>query len=228
MDPEIQDPQGGSPDPVADPTVAPGTPQAIDWESDDNPYKSRFENYRREGDQRATRLSQYEQSLADLSSDDPQRQRAAAEALGIELVYDDEPEYDDPVERLRAELDALKGQFSRSDEQRRRDLVAQTVEGELAKLDLDEADKDWVLSRAVSLPPKGDLPDIAAAHRMLVERDKAAMQRWAASKKAPGSIQPGTTATRQRDVTEMLDSSGGLTPEGLAYYAQRLEDASAL
>jgi hypothetical protein len=219
---------------IADPNVDPGAGQAFDWESDENPYKTRFETYRSEADRRNTKLSQYEQNLADLRSGDPDRQQAAAEALGIELVYDepDEPEYDDPYDELAARQEALEQRLAHEAETRQQEAMANEVEARLAKLDgLDESDKDLVLARAIALPPGEDgLPDIQKAYDELTARDQArveaAMRDWAKRKRAPSSIQPGSTATQQKSVADMTQH-GLLNAEGLDYFAQRLEDMSA-
>lgn len=231
-----QGPQG-SPDDAgtADPSVDLGT--AVDWDSPENTWKTRFETYRVEADRRNTQLSQYEQALEDFRSGDPSAMRRAAAILKVDdllEIPDPEPEtFDDPYDALAAKLEALEGKLSQGEQQRQQENAAMEVEKRLSKIDgLDDADKDLVLARAIAMPPGADgLPDVQAAYKALVDRDTARMQQyeadWRAGKRAPTSIQPGTTATQKRNPEDLRDSSGQLTAEGLDYYAQRAEDRSA-
>lgn len=205
------------------PEVEPGsTQEQFDWDSDANPYKKRFEDYRREEDRRTTKLSTYEQQLEDLRSSDLARQRAAAQALGIELV-DDEPSYVDPYTELRAEIDSVKSALTQSEQARETERKAMLVEQRINSLsDLDESDKDWVLARAVALPPvEGGLPDIQSAYSQLKARDEARMEAWAKTKQSPRSIAPGITASEQKDIMAMTDA------ERIDYFVQRLEGPGA-
>lgn len=217
MTPEgLPDPQGGSPDPNAGPVPeAPGT--TPDWEVDDNPYKQRFESYRREADRKATEFTQYQSLVSDLSSDDPSKRAAAAEALGVELV-EDEYEPDDPYEAVQRKLADLEGKLTAREQQeqerQQRERLSAAVEQRLDKLGLsDEADesgwseKDWVLARAIQMPDEDGLPNIAAAHAELKKLEAAVQRRreaeWKRSKNAPRGIQPGSTATQQKNVADM-------------------------
>ncbi len=204
------DPATGSP---TAPVVEPGQTQTIDWEADDNPYKQRFTEYRSEADRRATKLSTYEQSLEDLRSGDVERQAAAAAALGIELVQDEpeDPGYVDPVDELLRRQDALEQALAQERASLAQEAATAVIEARLDSLgDLDDADKDLVLARAVTMP-KGDdgLPDVAAAHAQLKARDaarlEAAMNDWAAGKRTTPGVAPGTTATEQKNIMEMTD-----------------------
>lgn len=231
-----QGPQG-SPETITDPATDPGATTPVDWDSADNPWKSRFETFRPEADRRNTTLSQYEQAIEDFRTGEADKMRRSAAILGLDdylEIPDPEPEvYGNDVEELRAELEAFKGQYSKEAQQRQQEDAARIVEQRLSKIDgLDEADKDLVLARAIAMPPGEDgLPDVQAAHKALVDRDTARMQQyesdWKAGKRAPTSIQPGTTATQKRNPEDLRDSSGQLTPEGLDYYAQRAEDRTA-
>lgn len=208
------DPVSGSPNA---PTAEPGSAQALpDWDSDDNPYKQRFEAYRPEADRRATKLSEYEQHLEDLRSGDTVRQQAAAAALGIELVADepDPNEFDDPYEEIRraqAELDARLTAQEQAAAQREQNDRAKTIEQRLSSLkDLDESDKEMVLARAFANGVGQDgLPDIQAAYDQLAARDaartQAAMDAWAKGKRPPRGIAPGVTATEQKNLDDMTD-----------------------
>ncbi len=193
------DPETGSPV---------GSTQEFDWESDSNPYKTRFNDYRSEADRRATKLSEYEQHLEDLRSDDEQRQAAAAAALGIELVQDEQDtQYVDPYDELRTELEQVKGQLSDAERRQQEREASAIISARLDAMDLDEADKDWVVARAIALPPGEDkLPDVKAAYDQLVARDTARMQQWQTTKKVPRGIAPGTSATEQKNTDDMTDA----------------------
>jgi hypothetical protein len=225
---ELQDPLGGSPDPAGPGTQDPGA-STIDWDSPDNPYKKRFEDYRSEADRKVTEFKTYQSYVNDLSSDDPSRRAAAAEALGVELVEEEPEIYDDPYDELRAEVGGLKEQLSQRDQQRQQEALAGEVERRLDKLGLsDEPDesgwseKDWVLARAVQQPDENGVPDVAVAHAELKKLEAAVERKWAASKKAPRSIQPGQAATGQKNILEMDDQ------ERIAYAVQKLQDMEAV
>lgn len=235
MTPEgLPDPLGGSPDPNAGPDPeAPGTPTTVNWDVDDNPYKQRFESYRREADRKATEFTQYQSLVSDLSSDDPRARAAAAEALGVELV-EDEYEPDDPYEAVQRKLADLEGKLTAREQQeqerQQREQLSAVVEQRLDKLGLsDEADpesgwseKDWVLARAIQMPDEDGLPNIAAAHAELKKLEAAVQRRreaeWKRSKNAPRGIQPGSTATQQKNVADMSRE------ERVEYMAQLAEE----
>lgn len=214
------DPDNGSPNA---PVTEPGS--AHDWESDDNPYKGRFNDYRVEADRRATKLSTYEQSLEDLRSGDPTRQSAAADALGLTLVQDEpDPGYVDPYDELLSRQEALEQRLAERDRSQQERDQSTIVETRLTSLALDEDDKNWVLARAVALPPGDDgLPNVAAAYEQLTARDnariEAAMKEWAEKKRTGRGIAPGTTATEQKNIMDMTDE------ERVEWAVRRLDDA---
>lgn len=225
---DLQAPLGGSPESAGPETEAPGT-STFDWESDENPYKQRFNTYRSEADRKATEFSEYQRNVSDLSSDDPSRRAAAAEALGVELVEDEPVEYDDPYDELRAELEGLKGTLSQREQQQAQQQMQAEVERRLDKLGLsDEPDesgwseKDWVLARAVQQPGADGLPDVAGAHAELKKLEAAVERKWAQSKRAPRSIQPGSTATQQKNIVAMTDA------ERIDYAVQLAEERAQL
>ena len=190
--------------------------QTFNWDSDENPWKRNFENYRTEADRRATQLSTYESLLEDLRSPDLERQRAAAQQLGVTLV-EDEPVYDDPTEQLAAELAQTRQQLeelAQRDAQREADrkraeeesALRERVDAALEGLGLDDEDGDWVLARAVALGEGPDgLPKIQEAYEQLQARDEAVMKKWSQTKRR-SSIAPGSTGTDTKAVHEMSDA----------------------
>lgn len=238
-----QDPQSGSPEPVADPAVTdPGaTAPTFDWDADDNPWKQRFEGYRPEADRKITRLSQFEQAVQDFQTGDPAEMRRAAAILGLadhlEIEEPEPPVYDDPVEELRAQIaaqqeryTALEGKLTAREQKEQERAQETAINAELDTLGLtDKDERNMVLGTAFTLPAREDgLPDFKAAIARIEARDKARDRAWASGKRAPRSIQPGQTATQTRDPADMIDSTGALTPEGLDYYAQRMQDRSTV
>lgn len=231
---EEQDPQSGPPEQVADPTTDPGASTAFDWDTDDNPWKKRFEGYRPEADRKITRLSQYEQAVQDFQSGDPAEMRRAAAVLGIndylEIEDPDPPTYDDPADELRAELAALraeqeafKGQLTAREQKEAEAAQVAEVNSRLDKLGItDEQERNVVLGAAFTLPmDEQGLPDVAAAARFIEERDNARMRAWGETKNAPRSIQPGSPATQQKNVAEMSRE------EKIAWAAERLDAMNA-
>lgn len=197
---------------------AAAAPPQIDWEADDNPYKKRFTDYRSEADRRATEYRQAQQTLEDLQSDDPERRRAAAEALGFDLeeppVEDDDAllqqtaaQNDPRVDELLRKQQELESKLTEREQAERERELASTISARLEGMNLSEEDGDWVLARAIALPPKEDgLPDLEAAHQMLVERDNKVLEAWRKGKRAPASIGPGQSATEQKNIADMTDN----------------------
>jgi len=231
----------------ADPVEpAPGaSTQPLDWDSDDNPYRKRFEDYRRTADQKVTRLSQYEQAVQDFQTGDPAEMRRAAAILGIadhlEIEDPAPPEYDDPTDELAAKYAALEekyqsleGKLTAKEQADKEATEVALIQSRLTDLGLDpksdQEERDLVLGRAFTMPLGDDgLPDVQAAFDAIVARDKARKQANGRAyrdgkRAAPGSIAPGSTATQQKKPTDMLGPDGALTQEGLDHYAQVLED----
>ena len=242
MDPNTQDPHSGSPaeGQTADPVEpAPGASAAqIDWDSAENPWKTRFEGYRPEADRKITRLSQYEQAVQDFQSGDPAEMRRAAAILGIadhlEIEDPAPPVYDDPAEELRAqyakleeEFQGLRGELTAKEQKDKEAAEIKEVQRRLDDLKLtDEDDRNTVLGRAFTLPMGEDgLPDVKAAFEAIVARDRKHGRAWKATKTAaPGSIAPGSTATQQKNIADMTRADGQLTQEGLEHLTALYEE----
>lgn len=187
--------------------------ESIDWRERAETYEKRFNDYRSEADRRQTEFQQTQSLINDLQSDDAEKQRAAAQRLGFDFVVEEEPAdtgADDPVSALQARIDAME----RAAQEREHDAqqaeqqtqLAAAVDAELAGMGLDEDDGDWVLARAIALPPREDgLPDLAAAKTQLEARDTARLERYRSSKKAP-PIARGQQGTEQKDLLSMTDA----------------------
>lgn len=214
-------------DPNEDIQNAPGEEQStqVDWDSADNPWKRNFDEYRVEADRRATKLSAYESYLEDLRSDDPERQRRAAEGLGVELV-EDESEYVDPttaqLAAMQRKQEQLEQQLTAQSKELEQERMGLRIEAKFDALKLDESDRDWVLARAVAVGAGEDgMPNIDEAYRQLVARDEEVMRKWESTKRrAPGSIAPGSTGTDAKNIADMTDE------ERVEWAVQRLEHSA--
>ena len=235
---ESQDPLSGSPDDghTADPVdPAPGASAAPNWDSDENPYRKRFEDYRRTADQKVTRLSQVEQAVQDFQSGDPAEMRRAAAILGIadhlEIEEPEPPTYDDPAEELRAqiaeqqaELAKFKSELTEKEKKKQEEDGIKEVNARLQKLlPDDEDDRNVVLGLALTRPPGEDgLPDVQAAFDAIVARDRKRDGAWRDGKRrGHAPIAPGSPATPQKNIADMTRDDGSLTREGLDYLTEQ-------
>lgn len=215
MDPkDEQAPTGDTPDAE---TKVEAVEPAIDWQK-------RYEDLRPEYDRTTQRASQYEQLVNALRDGDPDTRAEAARLLDLEFVTEEnDGSFEDPSDEALTRVAALEAQLAaqRDEQQSQAHLahVETAVETQLDSIDgLDEGDKDWIVSRAISMPPTSDgLPDIQAAHQELVARDEARLKQWAATKRAP-SFSPGGQAGTQ---TPNLDNEA----ERVAWMTQRLAES---
>lgn len=176
----------------------------VDWEKRYNDIRPQFDRVTG----RNSELEQREQWFNLLAtSEDPDTRRQAAEALGYEVEGDDEPQ--EPDAQLAQRLEKLEQTLSKQAEDAQQNAriaqVEQHVDTALAGLDgLDDSDRDWVVARAVALPPtEAGMPDIAAAHAEFVALEGRLKQRWATTKRAPQTVVGGTQATQAVDPATM-------------------------
>jgi len=196
------------------------TEQTIDWQK-------RYEDIRPEFDRTNQALSQYQSLVDGLQSEDPDTRAEAALALGFELVDGAEEEVDEPVDqdtelaRQVAELNQWRAQQQQdATEQQQLAQVEAHVDAQMGALEgLDEADRDWVLSRALALDPDDQgMPDVRAAFADLVARDTRKQQAWGKTKKAPSISAVGQEGTQAPN----LDNDH----ERQQWMAERLEQLS--
>lgn len=181
-----QTPEAGMSDNANTPDTGTGTqeqPTSENWEQ-------RYKDAQAWGTRNAQRAAELEAEtalVARLRSEDPNEQREALRALGYE-VPDDDTQYSDPNEQLArelAELKAWRDEFT--GQQQQEQYVAQieaSVEQQLDQLgNLSDPQKDWIVSRAIALPPTQEgLPDIPAAHAEFQALINAEKQAWAGTK----------------------------------------------
>jgi vacuolar-type H+-ATPase subunit I/STV1 len=184
-----QAPIEGTPEPANTPDQGTGTQEQSNWQERYEHLQPEFTRATQDRDRYRQEAEQTRQLVAALQAEDPQVRQQAAEALGLQLI--DEPEDDtqsDPNEQLARELAELKqwrDEFTGSQQQEQYVAqIEQSVEQQLDQLgDLSEPQKDWIVSRAIALPPTQDgLPDIQAAHTEFQALINAEKQSWAKSK----------------------------------------------
>lgn len=159
--------------------------QEIDWQKRATDHQAAYTQSQQELARYRQELEERNQLIAAAQSGD----REAVERLGFQLYAEEEDgQYTDPNEQLARELAELKqwrDEFTGAQQQEQQVArIEASVEQQLDKIGgLDEEDKDWIVSRAIALPPTSDgLPDIKAAYDQLVARDQKRLQSWAKTK----------------------------------------------
>lgn len=182
------------------------TPE-YDWETDDNPYKGRFESYRSEADRRATEYQQNQALLTDLQSGDPAKQQAAAEALGMEFIAEEpEPGEDPRVAELLTKYQELESKLTAREQRDNDAAVAAEINARIEALGLDSEDEGNLVLAAALRQPVGEdgLPDIGAAHAAIVARDERRYESWKKSKRTSVTSR-GPGAVDDKNILDMTD-----------------------
>lgn len=202
-EPTPQTPDGGADQPPAD-------VPAVDWESDDNPYKSRYSDLRPEFDRRQSfidslnnpaTLGQLLQQLDD---------EAQAEVLryggwdaGIE-ADPDAPDLDEPMTRAEfQEFLSTQAQQQRAAQQADQalDSDAAFVADEIARLNIAEDDLDELLPLALQNRDERGNPGIEKAHQMLNGYFERRQQAYRQSKKSE-LVQAGQAGVEDKDLSD--------------------------
>lgn len=217
----------GTPDP-ANQQVADQTQAEIDWQKR---YGDLQPEYTRATQEAAQLRRERELYQAMVTSDDPDTRRQAAQELGYQL--DDEPDdtqyQDDPVARLEQQLEELRQQYTgdrqQAQQQQRLAELEAVAEREMDSLGVPKGQegnpiRDWIVSRAVALPPndKG-FPDIAAAHQEFEALMLAQKKSWAGTKRAPHISAVGQAGTQAPNLDD--------DQQRQAWMADRLADMDA-
>jgi hypothetical protein len=220
---------------VAGPIEAPGTAQEqaeVDWQKRYNDLQPEYTRTSQEAADLRNRNQWYEIAL---TSEDPDTQRQALEALGYELPDPEqgeeefEPaEYDDPVEELRTRQQTLEERLNQEQEAMRMAeqgaLIREFVDERMGQFEgLPPKAQEWILAYAVNALPAVHepgvpvpLPDLGQAHQAWQELQTEAQQSWAKTKRAPHVMPGGVTADQVPDRS---------THEGrVALGLQRLQD----
>lgn len=185
---------------------------------------------------RETELEQQVKQFERLQSD-PEALSEFLEGLGYELASDDEedesddPDFDpdDPVYRLSA----LEQRIAEREEREAKaaeeaefaskvQFAEQKIEEALESLNVsDELDKEWIVEKALALPPTEEgIPNIKAAHDKFIEFQNALKKRWAGSKDT-SHVATGTSATQVPDLDDEQQRQAWLRER----YAAKLNDS---
>lgn len=164
-----------------------------------------------------SRLSEYEGLFEGLHSSDPEVQRAALEALGLELDEGSpgtgaEDEFVDPLEQelhdARARIEALESareqEAAASDAQRLTELRDQyigeaisLIEDSLEGFEFSEHEERVLGNLAIAMPDEDGLPNVQAAYMALYGPENSVLelnrQRWIEPKLGASQAPLGTT-----------------------------------
>lgn len=198
---------------VAGPNEAPGTAQEqaeVDWQKR---YTDTQAEYSR-GQQAMKEQKQWLDLL--VTSDDPDTQRQALQALGYDVpdeteTEDVEPaEYEDPYDQIDDRFQRIEERFTQQDQQEKQAAEHEFITGyahdQLDQLGIsrdDDQTRQWVFERALSLQhlppmpgaPANWLPDMKAAHEQYQAWRDAEQKQWAKTKRAPYVASGGVSAT---------------------------------
>lgn len=183
-----------------------------DFDSELNPYVKRFNDYRSEADRRATEYSETQRRLADLQSEDAEKQRAAAEALGLQFVDDVEdhepPEALTALEQRIAAFEAKDAAREAAQKQAEEAATFQkAMDAYVAELGMKPDDQDTaiVIGYAANNLPflENGLPNLEQARKDLEARDEQRFEDWKASKRRAPQIARGVGATEQKNIEDM-------------------------
>jgi len=185
---------------VAGPNEAPGTQDQQQVTAD--PYEKRYNDLRPEFDratQERAELAQWKEwaQLA-LTTEDADTQRQALQHLGFDVpeeVEDIEPaEYEDTYDPRLDELVAWKqAQEQAAKEAAGFEYLTGHINSEVERLgmtELDDATRQWVLSRALANPgipappgsPHDELPNVEAAYQEFRQWELERQKQWAKTK----------------------------------------------
>lgn len=158
--------------------------------------------------------TQYEQRLQaaqawETLQSDPEAQQQYFRHLAVEQGYQlPEDDDTDPVEQLRARLDAQEARLTaREQAQQEADTVAQVenlLGQQLDELSVtDETERKWIVDSALTNAPTGDgIPNIAAAKHRFDELKDHVQKTYRASKKAPHVSRAGVAGQAKVDLSD--------------------------
>jgi hypothetical protein len=186
--------------------------EEIDWQARALEWEDRYGNLQPEYTRTTQELREMQerQELYDLmvTSDDPDTQRQAAEALGYEFPEEEPQEWDDPLEPLNERLGRIEE--SLSDRQEREQnaenavYVRQVFDEKLDEMGIDKEDQDWVLAYAINALPMTEdgWPDFDQAYEAFVARENARQKKWSQTKRAPHISPTGQPGTEVPDLDD--------------------------
>lgn len=182
--------------------------QTTNWQERYDHLRPEFTRATQDRDRYRQEAEEYKQLVAALQDEDPAARLAAAERLGLQLIDEDDTQ-SDPQEQLARELAELKqwrDEFTGAQQQEQYvATIEQSVEQQLEQIGgLTDKQKDWIVSRAIALPPTQEgLPDIQAAHAEFSELINTEKQSWAKTK--PRSAFTSATGKEGTQVPDLND-----------------------
>ena len=183
---------------AAGPTVGtPEPPAAATQPTVD--YEARYGDLRSEFDRRNTLISAAQQGDVE-----------AMRELGFEPYEEPvaDPEFVDPLDELRTQLDDLRGQLTTSQQAQQQEAAEAASAGSLRAVpgftDLTDDAQEWVWARAQQLPtlPTG-LYDTDAAFAQFAQLIDGQKKTWAGTKNAPHVAAGGQAGTEVPNLAEM-------------------------
>jgi len=211
-----QAPVEETPETPAEPAVAVDEQPEAEAPQPEADFRKRYEDLRPEFDRKSQALSQYEQLVEGLQSDDPDTRASAAQALGLEFVDPDEVEDpDDDVDPSDRRLTALEQRIAEREQREAEtaqqaeeavliEQAEQSIERELDAIGgLDADQREWIVNQSLLLAPtEQGFPDIPAAHVKYQAFISAEKKRWAQSKQGAVVSPVGTSATQAPDLDD--------------------------
>lgn len=182
----------------------------------DKAYKQMQSDYSRktaEISQTVQEADEYKQFVAALQ--DPNYRDEALKALGVELPAAADPEFEDPTEKLSAELQEMrewKEQFEQSNQEAQyqsmeQDWMADQLETVEKRdgVEFDENEVKFLVAYSTSNRLADGAPDIASALQVMEDASKARQSRYVASKKAPRKPGSGVAGSPSVDLNNQKE-----------------------
>jgi hypothetical protein len=205
-------------------TAAINTPEGTEEQQTAN-WEERYKEAQSWGTKNAQEAAQYRQQVEQFQ--DPEYQKQVAQEWLSQNGYalpEDEPDTEPPPYATREEIDRINQRIEQREQAEQRDrqvtdLEAQT-ERKLQQIEgLDDEDKTWIVTRAISLPPAEDGGlNVEQAHTEFTALQQSFQKRWRDTKRAPRVPGSGQQATQTKSIDDMNPE------ELLAWQMQRLQD----
>lgn len=188
------------------------TPESVtpDWESDDNPYRKRYEDIRPQFDRTNQEVAQYRQLVEAARSDDPEVRNAALQELGYEVADDDEPDTDDDFTRLARTVEQLQGKLSQWEQQEQtrsqQEAEISYLDSEFSRIEKAESrefsDEDIEIIAALADRMRDDQgrPNVEGAYKKVLAYGSEVAKRQRQAKRAP-QVHSGKAGKKQPDLS---------------------------
>jgi hypothetical protein len=158
---------------------------------------SQYNELRGDYTKKTQKLSEYERTIQDLQSGDPERQGRALETLGLlEDDYEEEVDYEDESEsallaRLARLEQEIQGQKASSQEEAQINAEVDYLDEQLTAIEkkigreLDDDEVQLYGYVATQMRDENGNPDVKGAHDFIENLTNSRIERWRESKKSP-------------------------------------------